>query len=132
MVNPIVVARNTIHKQDGVNVHTVRHLYWCPGCDALHAITIRPGKQTNGASWAFTGTLECPTYEPSQLSTWYFDQPDGTRKNYCCHTFIRGGMIQFLDDCTHDKKNQTLPLPPLPDWVLRDQERAEALEKPDE
>ena len=27
-----------------------------------------------------------------------------------CHSFVRLGMIQFLSDCTHEFKNQTLPL----------------------
>lgn len=27
-------------------------------------------------------------------------------------------MIQFLDDCTHGLKGQTVPLPPLPDWFV--------------
>ena len=39
--------------------------------------------------------------------------------NEVCHTFIRAGQIEFLGDCTHALKGQTIPLPPLPDWVLR-------------
>jgi hypothetical protein len=36
-----------------------------------------------------------------------------------CHTFIKAGMIEFLGDCTHKLKGQTVPLPPLPDWICR-------------
>lgn len=93
--NPIVIARGS------------QHFYWCPGCDHLHSITV------GGDGWTFTGTLECPTYAPSQLTT-------GGGDNRRCHTFIRAGQIQFLNDCTHALKGQTVPLPPVPDWVVRD------------
>lgn len=29
-------------------------------------------------------------------------------------------MIQFLDDCTHAMRGQTAPLPPLPDWFVKE------------
>lgn len=121
MANPIVVARRYVHKEkeNGPDIGTTRHLYWCPGCDALHSVTIRPDRQQNGASWGFQGSLECPTYEPSQLTTWEHWQ-EGKPAKRVCHTFIRDGKIQFLNDCTHALKGQTVPLPPLPDWVLRD------------
>ena len=92
------------------------HYYWCPGCDALHGISINPGKNSIGAGWDFTGTLECPTYSPSQLTTW--GKKDGAAHR--CHTFIRNGTIEFLSDCTHAMKGQTVPLPPLPDWVVKE------------
>lgn len=90
-----------------------RHYYWCPGCNYLHGIAIRPHTQDNGAGWEFSGTLECPTYSPSQLTTWKSVVPK------VCHTFIREGQIEFLTDCTHALAGQTVPLPPLPDWVFR-------------
>lgn len=31
---------------------------------------------------------------------------------YVCHSFIKDGQIQYLDDCTHRLKNQTVPLKP--------------------
>lgn len=30
-----------------------------------------------------------------------------------CHSFVRAGKIEFLGDCTHALKGQTVP---LPDW----------------
>lgn len=110
---PIVVER-TQTNADGRTGK--RHLYWCPGCDSLHGIAIRPHTQDNGAGWSFTGTLECPTYSPSQKSTW-----NNGKQEMICHTFIRGGIIEFLNDCTHALKGQKVPLPPLPDWVVNDQ-----------
>ncbi len=120
MPNPIVIARQCINIDGRVGT---RHYYWCPGCDTLHGIAIRPHTADNGAGWEFSGTLECPTYAPSQLTTWPWwpkghDHPSET---FVCHTFIRGGMIEYLVDCMHDLKGQTVPLPPLPDWVLREE-----------
>jgi Family of unknown function (DUF6527) len=125
MSNPIVIAKETRNSDGRIGM---RHSYWCPGCDSLHAIAIRPHTHDNGAGWEFSGTLECPTYAPSQLTTWdYWRDDDGRKRNKeegplkkVCHTFIRGGMIEFLGDCTHHLVNQTVPLPPLPDWMLRE------------
>lgn len=114
MTNPIVVAK-TVKNSDGRT--GVRHCYWCPGCDSLHCIAIRPHVQDNGAGWDFSGTLECPTYAPSQLSSWE-GTVDGVPTKTVCHTLIREGKIEFLNDCTHELRGQTVPLPPLPDWVI--------------
>lgn len=123
MANPIVQERTF---RDSSGRTTKRHLYWCPGCalmnggHGLHAIAIRPDVQENGAGWEFTGTLEKPTYAPSQLSR--SPRPEG---DHVCHTFIREGMIQYLDDCTHELRGQTVPMVPLPDWLVK--ERSEEL-----
>jgi hypothetical protein len=118
MTNPIVVERQVINQDK----HTgIRHHYWCPGCDSLHGIAIRPHTQDNGAGWEFTGTLERPTYSPSQLTTWNRWKGDGVEpEKFVCHTFIREGRIEFLNDCTHALKGQTVALPPLPDWVVQE------------
>lgn len=111
MTNPIVVARRVQFGENDVRLH---HYYWCPGCNALHGVAIRPDVNSNGAGWEFSGTLERPTYSPSQLTTY------GVDSHNVCHTFIREGMIQYLNDCTHSMRGQTVPLPPLPDWFIRD------------
>lgn len=118
MSNPIVVEK-MVESPPRSGKRVRKHYYWCPGCDALHGITINPDKGANGAGWEFTGTLEKPTYSPSQLSTWE-GLRNGKETKETCHTFIRDGMIQFLNDCTHALKGQTVPLPPLPDWVFKD------------
>ena len=98
--NPIVVERKF---KDG-DQSGIRHVYWCPGCDELHGIPVFGV----AGGWQFTGTLECPTYSPSQLTR------GGEHR---CHTFIRGGQIQYLDDCTHHLKGKTVDMVPVPDWV---------------
>lgn len=122
MTNPIVIER-LVRNVDGRQ--GMRHSYWCPGCDSLHAIAIRPHTQDNGAGWQFDGTLECPTYAPSQKSEWH-GLRDGKETKECCHTFIKKGVIEFLDDCTHALKGQKVPMVPLPDWVVQEVYEAKA------
>ena len=38
-----------------------------------------------------------------------------------CHTFLRDGVWQYLDDCAHDMRGFH-PLVPLPDWWFADEE----------
>ena len=38
-----------------------------------------------------------------------------------CHSFVKHGHWVFLDDCTHDMKGQTVPLPPLPAHIIPDE-----------
>ena len=121
-MKPIVVERKTRMPESQGGGLVTRHLYWCPGCDNLHGIVIQPGKQANGASWSFEGSLECPTYSPSQL-TQFEGGPPEARQKFVCHTFIRGGMIQFLGDCTHELRGQTVPMVPVPDWLIQEGEQ---------
>lgn len=112
----IVVARQTTNQDQRTGL---RHYYWCSGCNLLHGIAIKQHTEDNGASWEFTGTLECPTYSPSQLTTYsYWTGHDTPPQNFVCHTFIKNGMIEFLTDCTHALAGQTLLLPPMPEWVF--------------
>lgn len=99
--------------------------YWCQGCEEVHAVTTGPG------GWSFDGNLERPTFSPSVLvrsghfltgggkpcwCTYYAEHPDKEPIFKCsvCHTFITGGVVQFLGDCTHALAGQTLELPDLP------------------
>lgn len=48
----------------------------------------------------FNGDTEKPTLSPSLL----------VRGSKRCHSFVKGGMIQFLADCDHPLANQTVEL----------------------
>jgi hypothetical protein len=113
-----IIAERKVKHPNGVVVRV--HYYWCPGCDALHGITIKPDvNPNNGAGWEFTGTKDNPTYSPSQLSLWE-GTVDGKPHKRVCHTFIRNGKIEFLSDCTHAMKGKTVPLPALPTGIFGD------------
>lgn len=68
----------------------------CPGLFPYRLIPVR-GKP----SWEWNGDVERPTLSPSILT-----------KNQMgvCHSFVRDGRIQFLNDCTHEYAGQTLDL----------------------
>lgn len=88
-------------------------LFWCPGCKMAHGIWTSKAA-ANGARWSWNGSMEKPTFEPSLLVT--VDYPQGHNVppvRHVCHSFVREGMIQFLSDCTHDLKNQTVALEPF-------------------
>lgn len=92
--------------------------YWCPGCDSGHEIAVSK-KNGSGAGWAFNGNFQSPTFSPSlhlkintpDMGKYY--QPNVA--STVCHCFIRDGKIQFLSDCTHALRGQTVDLPEIPD-----------------
>lgn len=80
----------------------------CPGCGEVHTIPI-----TGPRAWGFNGDLAKPTLTPSILCRYHafneqteqYDQLTSV-----CHSFVRDGQIQFLGDCSHALKGQTVPL----------------------
>lgn len=95
-------------------------VFWCPGCDQAHAVRTSGTGGTGGrytqARWEWNGDGDKPTISPSVLRRdWETDikgQPSSV-----CHSFVRSGQIQFLDDCTHHLRGQTVPLPDWPEGV---------------
>ncbi len=74
-------------------------IFMCPGCKDEHCITRK---------WSFDNNFENPTISPSILS-----QTSHKDEQFRCHSYIKNGMIQFLCDCTHELKNQTVELPEI-------------------
>ena len=102
-----------------------RLLFRCPGCNHSHVITYGP----NGI-WTYNENPDKPTFRPSvlytsqrlklhgaELSAFMYERtlvepkPPIEYVPTVCHSFVTDGMIQFLDDCTHDLKGQTVELP---------------------
>jgi len=95
---------------------------WCPACDDAHAVQI-----DGEPRWTWDGNLDAPTISPSVLVggvQWnpgdHFYKPHhhvepGGR--ITCHSYVKQGRWEFLGDCTHDLAGQTVPVPPLPDWL---------------
>lgn len=82
--------------------------FLCPGCGEAHSIYTDEGTRPR---WSWDGDVENPTVSPSILVTVDFPPEDGGPIR--CHSFVRRGSIQFLNDCTHALRGQTVA---LPDW----------------
>jgi hypothetical protein len=68
--------------------------FWCPGCKSCHSVN---------STWTWNLSLSTPTITPSIKVTGVNEQ--GTT---ICHLYIRDGNIEYLDDCTHELKGQTI------------------------
>lgn len=111
--NPVTRVRHSAHygTQEclGLKVHL-----WCPGCQQLHAPTFRcpeHGGPAEGPTWEGDPSSDPFSMEPSLLTS--------AGPSNICHSFVRDGTWQFLGDCTHPLAGQTVPLEPLPDWLVR-------------
>lgn len=85
--------------------------FHCPGCDMLHPYRVKG--ETPGPVWGWNGNAERPTFTPSLLV-------DKDRPDRRCHLFLTDGKIQFLDDCHHSLKEQTVEMVDIPDpefWI---------------
>jgi len=58
--------------------------FYCPGCECSHMVDPK--------RWAVD--MENDTIHPSVLVR-------GGETNMRCHSFVRNGKIQYLNDCTH-------------------------------
>jgi len=75
---------------------------FCPGCKTCHPFDLN--------RWQFDGNLELPTFSPSLLC-------NANDPEHRCHSFVRNGEWQFLDDCCHGLKGQTVPMVAInKDW----------------
>lgn len=92
--------------------------FYCDGCACGHTIEIagkNPARQ-----WQWDGNREKPTISPSVLC-WleHRADEDEEEKKYVdsrrCHSFIRGGMMEFLSDCGHKLAGTTVALHPMPE-----------------
>jgi hypothetical protein len=76
-------------------------LFICPGCSGgAHLMRV----QGPEPRWAWNGSIDAPTFSPSLLCR---------AGDHVCHSFIRDGKIEYLGDCTHELKGQTVE---IPDW----------------
>lgn len=119
-----VIRSMKIHDtdQDGV------YHFFCPGCECVHWFSTTgntPHGTMTGPKWTWNGDREKPTVRASILVRHYQypkTDPDPEKwtfengkvvggKDIVCHSFITDGKIQYLNDCTHDLKGQTVDLP---------------------
>jgi hypothetical protein len=87
----------------------------------LHLPVILKGTRDGTNCWTWNGDTEKPTLRPSVLT-------EGTERitdeehailmaggkveprPYRCHTWVNDGQAQFLDDCTHELRGQTVDM----------------------
>lgn len=88
-------------------------VFFCPGCRCEHGVWTSKAA-SNGARWTWNGDMVRPTFSPSLVVT--TEMPQGreapAKVVTRCHSFVRDGQIQFLDDCTHELRGKTVPLEP--------------------
>ncbi len=96
------------------------YAHYCPACEEMHAFAVDTPFR-NGAQWSFDGNLDAPTFSPSVNITTgpYPSDDEKAGRTDVCHYFLKAGQLQFLGDCTHALRGQTVPLPELPQG-LRD------------
>lgn len=97
----------------------------CPGCKDVHCIKVGDGP---GPRWTWNGSGEKPTFAPSILAkSGHYCSGHSGKDCWCtyeqrlgkpspfqcfvCHSFVRDGQIEFLNDCTHALAGQTVSLP---------------------
>ena len=78
-------------------------VYHCPGGGYGHCIRTGPDVNGREGGWQFNMDFEKPTVTPSILVC-------GSMPERRCHSFITDGKIQFLDDCFHSLKGQTIDM----------------------
>lgn len=100
---------------DGVRIN-------CAPDEATHIEIKRPGPAglialpvTPPTGWTWNKSVDAPTIQPSILTTGtHYQGGDPTDKanwpDIRCHTYITGGKVQFLSDCSHELRGQTLDL----------------------
>lgn len=104
-----------------------RVMFWCPGCDGPHQITIKEDANRQGPIWGYNGNPDAPTFTPSILVRGTRPLTDDEAERLLagdvsvsrepvrtvCHSFVTDGRIQFLGDSTHALAGQTVE---IPDW----------------
>ena len=83
----------------------------CPACGFEHSFNVDldgHGKHS-GPVWTFNVNYESPTFSPSMGANLR-----GYEKHHpVCHSFLRNGVWQFLNDSTHELAGQNIPMIPL-------------------
>ena len=82
------------------------YVFECPGCGCLHFVQTGQPTRFLNIVWGFNGDLDKPTVTPSILITSSWQGKEESR----CHSFVRNGNIEFLNDCTHEMAGKTVEL----------------------
>lgn len=70
------------------------------------------GQRHETSCWSWNGDVDRPTFKPSLLTK--IEYTDPSRKDFCCHSFVTDGMVQFLGDSSHEYASKTMELLDFP------------------
>ena len=87
----------------------------------LHLPVILRGTRDGTNCWTWNGDTESPTLKPSVLHEGTLPMTDAEYQGamsgtpveprpYRCHTWVTDGKAQFLDDCSHELRGQTVDM----------------------
>ena len=84
--------------------HKLNWTFYCPGCKHHHGVSTTPPSPV----WSWNGDVDKPTFSPS-IRVHRGPKCDPVthlripgEPDQVCHFFIKDGVFQFLDDCTHE------------------------------
>lgn len=98
----------------------------CPGCGMFHILSV--ASDAPAPKWSWNEDVYLPTLTPSLLVTWMtrsFDERQQSAEHFkqhgrpltmaelpptqknICHSFVRGGTMDFLSDSTHAMSGKT-------------------------
>lgn len=101
---------------------STQYEFYCPGCGHHHFIheelwNIDLITNTLSPSVLVRGVSDSSTWDIDKNGDFIFEATDNPAvrkakgsKPTVCHTFVRKGQIQYLNDCTHDLKGKTIPM----------------------
>ena len=78
-------------------------IFYCPACKCCHSIKVY---EDSNKGWTWNGDDDKPTFSPSLLVNKNQRNPMAP----ICHSYVRGGKIEYLNDCTHDFKGNTIDM----------------------
>lgn len=95
--------------------------FFCPGCGTWHTVHTK-NEGFEHPVWGVNGDIDKPTFSPSLLTVHYMGMvpADENKSHYKgqrelrCHSFIRNGRIEYLQDCDHGLAGQTVEMVDLP------------------
>jgi hypothetical protein len=93
-----------------LNGKIIGYYVWCQGCKSAHFF---PVSLPHPQHWAFSGTLEKPTFKPSLRH--YYTHPETKQQITTCHITITDGIVEYHGDCPFDLKGQKLELQNIPE-----------------
>lgn len=84
----------------------------CRGCGFSHQVPVDTG---GPGDWTWNASLEKPTLSPSLHVHPHetFDDDGNVVSTPRCHSFVRDGSWEYLNDCEHYLAGQTVPIPPI-------------------